>query len=352
MKHRILLALIATLTMLSFGHSGRVSASKSTAPVSLDSRASSDGMFVADLAGDFSPDALKGVDLALNALSAQIHPTVPVEVKIEMTQLDPRFLGRGGGAASVRNFPGAPLADTWYPQSLANSLAGTRLVPAPDGMVQLNSVMPWDYSGQPQAALKAHKPDFVTTVTHEVLHTMGIQGTALITPDNQGEVGDSDGVIDEESHNMPWHTLVWTGPQSTAAHFTCVVLDPVVQRTRTADDDLTPDIWDRFIVNGEGEAILDGSLADPSPDLDVYLTSDDLFWSGPAGMAANGGKPVKIYAPSTWQQGSSYAHLDDGTFDGGSDALMTAAGANIPDISIGPRLVGILQDMGWNANSK
>ena len=32
-----------------------------------------------------------------------------------------------------------------------------------------------------------------------------------------------------------------------------------------------------------------------------------------------------------------------------SITLMTAAGAKIPDITIGPRLIGMLKDLGWAA---
>ena len=60
-------------------------------------------------------------------------------------------------------------------------------------------------------------------------------------------------------------------------------------------------------------------------------------------------KRIKLYAPDPWKPGSSYAHFDDDTYDGGEDALMTAAGAKIPDLTVGPRLVGVLKDLGWTA---
>jgi hypothetical protein len=77
------------------------------------------------------------------------------------------------------------------------------------------------------------------------------------------------------------------------------------------------------------------------------LTSDDLFWGGEHGNAANDGKPLKLFAPTTWSNGSSYSHLDDKTYDGGSDAFLTSQGDNIPNINIGPRVLGMLADMGW-----
>ena len=91
---------------------------------------------------------------------------------------------------------------------------------------------------------------------------------------------------------------------------------------------------------------------DPSGELNDFLTSDDLWWDGEQGTKANGGKRIKLYAPKPWKPGSSYAHFDDATYDGGEDALMTAAGAKIPDITVGPRLVGVLKDLGWDAKPK
>jgi hypothetical protein len=94
---------------------------------------------------------------------------------------------------------------------------------------------------------------------------------------------------------------------------------------------------------------LDTSLfPNPSQELLSYLTSGDLFWSGPAGTTANSGKPVKLYSPPQWEPASSYSHLDDATYDGGPDALLTSAGEDLPSIDVGPRVLGMLGDIGWH----
>ena len=112
-----------------------------------------------------------------------------------------------------------------------------------------------------------------------------------------------------------------------------------------------PSIWDQFVVNGAGQSILDTSLfANPSTDLAAQLTSGNLFWSGAAGVAANAGAPVKLFAPSPWAPASSYSHLDDATYDGGVDAILTSAGENMKTIDLGPRVLGMLGDMGWRLN--
>jgi hypothetical protein len=104
------------------------------------------------------------------------------------------------------------------------------------------------------------------------------------------------------------------------------------------------------VVDGDGNSILDTDIyPDPSGELNDLLTSEDLWWDGEEGTKANGGKRIKLYAPDPWKPGSSYAHFDVDTYDGGEDALMTAAGAKIPDLTVGPRLVGVLKDLGWDA---
>ncbi|MGR9117579.1 MAG: PA domain-containing protein, partial [Gammaproteobacteria bacterium] len=71
-----------------------------------------------------------------------------VEIKVE-AQFDPlscdtnwAVLGSAGTTTVHRNFDGAPVVNTWYPQALANSLSGTDLSPAnPDLSATFNSAL-------------------------------------------------------------------------------------------------------------------------------------------------------------------------------------------------------------------
>ena len=70
----------------------------------------------------------------------------PIEIRVE-AQFDPLYctpnsavLGSAGTTTVHRDFAGAPLSSTWYPQALANSIAGTDLSPAsPDLSSTFNS---------------------------------------------------------------------------------------------------------------------------------------------------------------------------------------------------------------------
>ena len=82
------------------------------------------------------------------------------------------------------------------------------------------------------------------------------------------------------------------------------------------------------------------------------LTSPgNLFFNGVNAASANFGLPVELFSPVQYLPGSSYNHLDDGTFDGTPNALMThsiAFGEVAHDP--GPVVLGLLQDLGWQLN--
>ena len=72
-----------------------------------------------------------------------------------------------------------------------------------------------------------------------------------------------------------------------------------------------------------------------------------VLFDGLNANAANGGNRVPLYVPSTWQSGSSYAHLAE-SFNATPNALMTYSLNNGESVH-NPGLVtcGILKDLGW-----
>jgi autotransporter-associated beta strand protein len=80
--------------------------------------------------------------------------------------------------------------------------------------------------------------------------------------------------------------------------------------------------YDKFIKRGSTDQFLlnqssaSFNTAGASP---ADLTSNDLFFDGAISRAANGGNPVKVYAPSSFAQASSISHVDD---SGPSNAVM------------------------------
>jgi hypothetical protein len=358
-----LVFLASLAAVLLFGSVGGTSAKEAPKPAPVAAKTTSAAIFKPNFIGNFPPEALAAWDKVNAALLRHITLVVDVEVNIEWKFIDGGFIGMGGSEGSHTDFPNAPFADTWYPRSLANQIAGTRLAPGPDVGVDMNSDSPWDYSGNPPQALKNGVNDYVTTLMHEILHGMGFSGTASWA-DGVGTLGDSDGVTEPE---RKYAHLSTAEASRRGSPFLCVIA-PSMEQLKTPETPLTfakakapgetattksttitgLSVWDHFIIDGEGNLLTNEDVYENgSEELGDALTGDDLFWNGPGGIKANGGKPVKIYAPAEWVGPSSYSHLDDATYDGGPDSILTAAGEKMPNIELGPRVVGILGDMGW-----
>ena len=108
-----------------------------------------------------------------------------------------------------------------------------------------------------------------------------------------------------------------------------------------------PSVYDRF-TEGAGGTLL-SSRVDPSEALKTAMTNGALFFDSTPVRSANGGKPVKLFAPRTFQPGSSYSHLDEATYrPGNAHSLMT------PQIGPGETIrtpgaisTAILRTEGW-----
>ncbi|HOX24887.1 MAG TPA: FlgD immunoglobulin-like domain containing protein [Candidatus Krumholzibacteria bacterium] len=110
--------------------------------------------------------------------------TIRIAAQMNPLTCTPDFavLGSAGPNTVHRNFAGAPRADTWYPQALANALAGTDIAPADSDVdARFNSALTgdagclggagWYYGldGNPPAG----DYDFITVVLHELGHGLG-----------------------------------------------------------------------------------------------------------------------------------------------------------------------------------
>src|SRR5262249_49441010 len=151
-----------------------------------------------------------------------------------------------------RDFPGAPVPGTWFPAAIANKLFGGDLVPTQDDIqANFNSTFTWYYGTDGAAGTKY---DLMTVVLHELGHGLGFFGSMTVS----GGLGR------------------WGGGSGF------------------------PYIYDRFAINGLSKLLLDTSLfPNPSAALAAQLTSNNVFFNGPNARSANGGSPVKLYAPAT-----------------------------------------------------
>lgn len=254
----------------------------------------------------FPVQAQAAFQAAVDIWQTQISSPVVIRVSAQWTSLGSGILGAATAAAYVRDFSGAPVANTYYPIALANKLAGSDLEPASvDIIAQFNSSFSaWYLATDGKAPLGQY--DFESVVLHELGHGLGFIGSMDVS-NNQGNWGAGTGL---------------------------------------------PFIYDRFAVNGSGQALLNTNLfPNPSAALKTPLTSRNIFFNGPQAVQAAGGAAPKLYAPSSWEEGSSYSHLDEVTYPAGNaNSLMTPILNDGESVhSPGPITLGMFADMGWNA---
>lgn len=248
----------------------------------------------------FTPAAQAAFQYAIDIWASLITSPVVITVDAQFTGLDPGVLGSAGPNTIHQNFVGAPAANTYYPQALANSLAGFDLSAQADINASFSNTFGFYFGtdGNPGPG----EYDFVTVVLHELGHGLGFIGGAYV----DAGLGYNDGF--------------GNGP---------------------------PLIYDLFVQNGGGAGIQ--SFPNGSVALANELQGNNLFWNGASGTASNGGFNPPMYAPNPWDAGSSYSHLNEASYPAGNaNSLMTPAiGATEVIHSPGDVTLGIFEDMGW-----
>jgi hypothetical protein len=166
--------------------------------------------------------------------------------------------------------------------------------------------------------------DFVSVIMHEVVHGFG--GLSL------GDYSSGSGSLGEISSSDFF-------PLTTSFPF------PQLQGW--------PSIWDTFITNSDGEHITDQSVfINPSNALGSAFVSNNLYFSGSGATSGNSGIIPKIFAPASFQFGSSLHHFDESTFPlaSGNSLFTPNIGATQVEHNPGPMLLGALADIGWSVN--
>jgi len=252
-----------------------------------------------------------------------LNSTVPIKVNVIYTNLT------GSGPLAVtfpngrKDFSGAPETGVWYANSLANSISGSELNPGEFDMdIYVNSAVDYYFGldGNPGG----NQYDFVSVFLHEISHGLG---TGSISKMDNG-IG-SFGMLDSTS----------TAP--FVASFPFPVLEGL------------PSIWDIHLVNASGQQISDTLIF---PNLSTALgnefESTFLYFSGTNAITANGGTQPRIFAPSTYESGSSLQHFNEATYpnSSGNSLLTPYFYNNEVEHNPGVLLVGALKDIGWDIN--
>jgi hypothetical protein len=263
----------------------------------------------------FSPEAEAAFQYAVDIWAGLIASPVTINVTAYWTQLPPGVLGAAATGAWA-NFPNAPIPYTWYPLPLAESLAGQNANgDDADIVAWFNSAYPSWYYGT-DGNTPGGQFDLVTVVLHELGHGLGFAGS-MAYDNGQGQCNGVPGIA------------CWGDAQYGF-----------------------PYIYDRFTQDFTGNYLINTNVyPNYSTQLAAAVTSDHNYFVGPDAIVANGGNRVRLYAPTTWDYGSSYSHLNEATFPAGDpNSLMTpqlgmAEAIHYP----GQITLCLFQDMGWAA---
>jgi len=202
----------------------------------------------------------------------------------------------------------------WYPAALANHLVQENLLTEVgqfEIVAQINSDVDdpfvlgasnWYYGtdGQPGANI-----DFISVALHEIAHGLGF----------------TTHVDSQTGAYFSYLVDLGDGPEMISI----------------------PSLFDTFLVN---DAVALDALSDMTDaERLAAATSDNVYWAGEYGTAANGGERPKIYAPGMFAEGSSLSHLDEAVH--GLDLMSPTF--HVGEVIHTPSAItlGMLRDMGW-----
>ncbi len=252
------------------------------------------------------PEAAKSAfAYAVNIWEHLIESDVPIHVLANWRRQDEGVLGSCYPYDLRKNFPGAPRKEIYYPIALAEKLAGKEMTgpSQPDIAATFNRDINWYFGTDGKTPYE--KYDFVSVVLHELGHGLGFYGFFSIA----NNLGSYD---------------YWQLGDATA--------------------------YDLLVEHFNGNRLLDQSkYPNPSQSLKNALVSGWLFANSPVAAIDDNGSMPRLYAPSSWNGGSSIYHLNEDSYvSSGSNSLMTpflGRGEAVHDP--GSVTMGMMADLGW-----
>ncbi len=251
---------------------------------------------------NFTPEAQKAFQYAVDIWASLLKSDVPIYVNASWSKLGANVLGSARPGDLRIGSDGTQKAFGIYPIALAEKIARRPL--NRDGNADLaanfNRDGNWYYGldGNPPA----NEYDLATVVLHELAHGLGFYGYLDVS--------------------------------TTAAGYDFA------------------GVFDHFLENKSGQKILD-QTAFPNGSSKLYqqLTGNSLYFNGPIVEKTSG--KAKLYAPSTYQAGSSIYHTDENIYPAGdANSLMTpVVGAAEAIHSPGPFVLAAFKDMEWTTTS-
>lgn len=247
-------------------------------------------------------DSLNRAADVVEALFSNYNASIEIEVKSENDPASSTLASAGSNDFVPTFTPGFAYSDVVMGEILTGSDPNGAGF---DGVVNVNWGVPWSLSST-AAGVSATDFDFESTMIHELLHAVGFLST--ISQTGTDGFGNGAGVAGD------WNPF----DQYVGNSAGLLINQTNFQINQTG-----------FVAGVTGGA---GSLG--------------LSFQGPNATAANGGNPVFLYTPTTFEDGSSGSHLDD-EFTA-YNFIMEASTLEGPGIrTLSPAEIGILKDIGY-----
>lgn len=260
--------------------------------------------------GKFRRDTFLAAANYLGSLFAPAYPREVMRVKVSFIPMPDGTLGSGRplgytSSASFTSTSSHYQTNTDYSFALANHLAGFELNAGNlvEATFSTSTRILWSYSTTESPPPGSFEVSLYATMIHELAHGLGF------------------------IHGLDGGTGAF------------------------ASNHRIPTAYDRFLVQGEiAKVPLPGQT---DRERLAALSSSDIFWNGALARAANNGRPVKLYAPTPYQTGSSISHLDPGTF-GALGLLLLPQDSDLAAkrLTLSPIERAMYFDMGWQPASK
>lgn len=243
---------------------------------------------------------------AIEIWESELTSSIPIRIRAEWSALDAGVLGQALWGSAYANFGGEQHMNTFYPVALAEKIARREIneVDEPDIVASFSSNAKW-YFGT-DGNTPSGQMDLVTIVLHEIGHGLGFTHTYDVDGD-QGAVG------------LP------------------------------SGDVSVPFIFDLFVEDAPNKNLV-YDYQSPSSGLATALQSTNVFFNSPLSVASLNGERPELYAPKTFNNGSSISHLDESVFNSAGDPNRLMS----PQISFaesihdpGGVLMAVLNDLGW-----
>jgi len=259
---------------------------------------------IVEYSSNFPEQARTAFDYAVGIWESILESPISIHVSATWSSsLGTNTLASCGPETYYTNFKNAPIENRYYAVAIAEKIAEEELngVSRSDIYANFSSKISWYYGTDGNTP--EDKYDFVSVVLHELTHGLGFTGFFSIINDVGAyayyEFGDATS-------------------------------------------------FDILVEQYNGNNLVDTSFYEnASTQMKKVLESNLLYFESPVAIA-NSGRP-RLYAPTSFDDGSSVYHLNDASYPTGNEnSLMTHAVGMAEAIhDPGPLTRGIMEDIGW-----